>query len=986
MNARHLPDIMLGSWLWTSQSAASQPVEHALFRRDFIMDTTPATSEIQIAARCAWQLFVNGHFFAAGPAPHPTGNTYVCTYDISHLIQIGANSIALHATCGRFPATSHPCHDTGFWLQLVCDNTPKLWTDNKWQALPLNAYAVTDLLASPAESAVEILDASQYPQNWLTLTQQHFSPDSNQRISGVTWQQPAVWPLKESPTTLEPAPSGLSLYEPQLPDHIIFRGRTEQRYAVLNVSFADIYKQKQRPGFFAAETSVYVAKETEQTLYCYSATPFKLILNNTVIADPITQQQARNAIRHKYRLDGYLPEHLRRLEDTQINADIKLHEGWNTFTLVKWCDTPHSTFTAIFDSLSAGSCTLKRSPDHNAENGWNLVGPLKTPLPLVDGAFSIQQLPKLPFTNYTDLYGDAAVCSLAAVTVRDMDANTSTPLPVSLTENQTIVFDFGKTIFAIPEIKVQGQQNDILDCTTGEHFLNNEVLAIENGIRRNTATLILNDSRKTFPWLLDDHKGFRYLMLTARHAHTVITIQQVSAYVASCEAKNRGTFECSDDTLNQIWKVGVNTLNTTFQGRYLDAPTKDQTQCIPDAMIQASSAFFTHGAYAQSADALTAFARTQLETGELNALTPSSFFQAIPDFSLLWPVWLQKHLNHTGDHKLLQKLFPHLTDLLEYYNSIAVEDNGPLGDVRNILGNPPFLDLDNSIDLVNGYSTGLNAIYCRALFSAAWIAGFNNMPELQDTYRNRAAHIARQIHNLAWNPDEQLFADCCTPLLGQSSFFSWQTSLLAIYGGIATPEEIPVIWDQLFSDTAPYERFAQGEYNNPYFKYFILDVAFNHDYADWGVNFIKYYWGDMIKNGATTWWELYDPENSNLADRICSHCQGYATAPNAFLISEIAGLRPAEPGMNVLFFSPGLQSATWCRASVPTPLGPVNISWELRVNNVLDITITSSHPVDIIPVLSPEFADKAIFNVSDTVSILAADDDANAAPAEDANA
>ena len=303
-------------------------------------------------------------------------------------------------------------------------------------------------------------------------------------------------------------------------------------------------------------------------------------------------------------------------------------------------------------------------------------------------------------------------------------------------------------------------------------------------------------------------------------------------------------------------------------------------------------------------------------------------------------------------------------------NSLAVENNGPLPPLDGLLGNNPFIDL-GEIDR-QGISTGLNAIYCRALFSAAWIAEFADMMDLQEVYRLRAARIARQIHNLNWDPARMLFADS-NANSEQSPFSSWQSNVLAIFGGIATRDDFNSIWNQLFTPEEPFENFSQGDFNNPYFKYFVLDAAFTNGMTRWGIDLIRYYWGKMLDAGATTWWEVFDPDNPSLESRICSHCQGYAVAPNEYLISQVAGIRPASAGMSTVFFEPCLDGISWCRASIPTQQGKITLAWELGDDNILEITIQANYPLDVIPVLSPEYASKAVFHVSDTVSILAED-------------
>ncbi|MBP5638145.1 MAG: hypothetical protein J6X55_01605 [Victivallales bacterium] len=961
------PSIILGSWIWHEQNSAAQS-HHVLFRRDFVLDSIPGTCELQLAARCVCQIFINGHFFAFAPLPHPTAQTYIIRHDISHLMEIGINSIAIHAFCNNSATTSRAKLAPALWIQLIGDDVPIIWTDNSWYACTPDCYAMSELNASPAEANIEILNYNQFPRRWLTIPQYPFQNNANRLEKDVQWESVnRVTPIKDMKILMEPSPFSTRIFEPRVAKEILFRGIVMQKNEVLWISFSEIYMQKRQPGLYAAEAYVKCYAKEVQPLFCFSNTPFKMFVNDVLVTE-----QHVPATQHRYSFPQFQNPETVRMDNTQTVVEPTFQKGWNKITIVKWCDVPHAGMTIIFGELNAGDVKICRSPADDAMPGWNVAGPLKTPLQLVSKNFSLEQLPKIGFFNNRDIYRDAAAFSLASEYYGDPDETGPFSFPIALAENQTCVLDFGKTIYAVPEIKINScNRDDILDVITGEHLMGAEIIALENGTRRNISTIILHDLPDGAPpvnWVLNNCKGFRYIMLVARKARTVIAIQNVIAFVSTFEVDSRGTFECSDSKLNAIWDAGVRTLDTTMQGHFLDSPTKDQTQCLPDTMIQAFSSYVTHDGYNLSATALANFARTQTETGEINSLTPSSFFQAIPDFSLIWPIWLQKHLMTTGDKQLLQQLLPALNSLMEYYNSLAIEPNGPLPQLDDVLGNNPFLDL-GEIDR-QGISTGLNAIYCRALFSAAWIAEFANDPDLQNTYRLRAARIAQQIHNLNWDQSRMLFVDSYSNSQ-QSPFSSWQSNILAIYGGIATKEDFNPIWNQLFTTNEPYENFSQGDYNNPFFKYFILDDAFANGLSRWGINLIRYYWGKMIDAGATTLWELFDPDNPALAERICSHCQGYAVAPNAFLISEVAGIRIATPGMSAIFFQPCLDGFSWCRASIPTPQGKITLSWELDANDVLEITIQANYPLDVIPVLSPQYASKAIFHVSDTVSILA---------------
>ncbi|MDD4097571.1 MAG: alpha-L-rhamnosidase C-terminal domain-containing protein [Lentisphaeria bacterium] len=514
---------------------------------------------------------------------------------------------------------------------------------------------------------------------------------------------------------------------------------------------------------------------------------------------------------------------------------------------------------------------------------------------------------------------------------------------------------------------LSGTPGDVVDIVFGEHCLDGEVIAYESNHRRNTSTLIL-DGSSSRRWVSSLPKGFRYYMIVARSVQHELSITQVGACHEAMDVRSNSSFSCSLPQLEAIWAIGAQTLSSTVHRVFMDSPTKDQAQCIPDAMIQSWASYYVFGTYQQTSMAIEAFARAQLETGEMNALCPSGLFQAVPDFSLNWPVWLHRHILHTGDVTFLKKMLPALQNLLYYFDQLAVSHDGPLGDLHEYLGTYCFLD-HGAIDR-EGMVTGLNAIYCRALLSAAWLATYAQEPALATQYKNRASQVASQVRALCWDAQEGLFADSYHDG-AKSPFFSWQTNVLAIYGGIAEPSQYQAIWDRFFINDVPLEQFAGGEYNNPYFKYYLLEAAFALGKNSWALRLIHYYWGRMAKAGATSWWELFDPDNPSLQKRMCSQCCGNGTSPNGFLITELVGIRPAEPGMHMVYFNPMPGDVTWVKAHIPTPNGYIYVDWNIRADGVFAASISANYPLEVIPILNPGIAESAIITVSEKVAILA---------------
>ena len=227
------------------------------------------------------------------------------------------------------------------------------------------------------------------------------------------------------------------------------------------------------------------------------------------------------------------------------------------------------------------------------------------------------------------------------------------------------------------------------------------------------------------------------------------------------------------------------------------------------------------------------------------------------------------------------------------------------------------------------------------------------------------------MRDLAWDEEAGLFADC---VIGETrgARCSWQTNVLALYGGLAvSDEQTDRIWEALFSDEAPFLRFEPRESENPYFKFFILETAFRLGKGAWALRMMEAYWGAMLEAGATTWWEMFSPAIEE-DRRIYSRCHGYGTSPNAYLVSELAGIRPHPDGLGmarVVFaphFPPGMK---WLKTVVPTPLGTLAVEWHFTEDEKLDISISSSYGVEIDPVIDEAYADRVTLNVSSSVII-----------------
>ena len=78
----------------------------------------------------------------------------------------------------------------------------------------------------------------------------------------------------------------------------------------------------------------------------------------------------------------------------------------------------------------------------------------------------------------------------------------------------------------------------------------------------------------------------------------------------------------------------------------------------------------------------------------------------------------------------------------------------------------------------------------------------------------------------------------------------------------------------------------------------------------------------MLDAGATTWWELWNPDGS--------WCHGWSAGPTYLLTTHILGVQPTAPGWRSFEVRPQPCGLEWAQGTVPTPLGDVAVEWRVE--------------------------------------------------------
>jgi hypothetical protein len=128
---------------------------------------------------------------------------------------------------------------------------------------------------------------------------------------------------------------------------------------------------------------------------------------------------------------------------------------------------------------------------------------------------------------------------------------------------------------------------------------------------------------------------------------------------------------------------------------------------------------------------------------------------------------------------------------------------------------------------------------------------------------------------------------------------------------------------------------------SPFNQYFIIQGLARVGKYDDAISTIRDLWGGMIRQGATTTYEVFRPSWNdflepndpvpNSQSGIVSLCHPWGAGPVKWLNEEVLGIKPEAPGFKswVVAPHPG-RRLEWVRGSTPTPYGEISVDFDIN--------------------------------------------------------
>jgi len=123
----------------------------------------------------------------------------------------------------------------------------------------------------------------------------------------------------------------------------------------------------------------------------------------------------------------------------------------------------------------------------------------------------------------------------------------------------------------------------------------------------------------------------------------------------------------------------------------------------------------------------------------------------------------------------------------------------------------------------------------------------------------------------------------------------------------------------------------------PYMRFYELAALAEIGQQTYVTKEIKDYWGGMLQEGATTFWEQYYPGEEGAARYAMygrpfgrSLCHAWGASPLYLIGKYYLGVKPTKPGYSEYIVEPALGGLQWIEGTVPTPQGNISVSADTR--------------------------------------------------------
>jgi len=457
----------------------------------------------------------------------------------------------------------------------------------------------------------------------------------------------------------------------------------------------------------------------------------------------------------------------------------------------------------------------------------------------------------------------------------------------------------------------------------------------------------------------DGLHGFRYVKISLdalpgdapdAQPSGEVQIDGVSLNYTGFVGPYTGWFESSDQQLNQYWynaaytnELVIDTFRPTdVEPRGADSPSldgklvlhdgakRDRDPYVGDVAVSGLTTYLTHDAGIAARNVLADLADHQRSDGWIPPASINNYTLPLFDYPLWWVVSSWEYVLYTGDSGYGSQYYANLVKALDGWYPSMTDAHGLLSRPSGY-GDYAFISRDGEV-------TYYNALYVLGLQDAAQLAKSLGHNDDAARWTQRAKSVAAAVNANLWDASAGAYLD----VVGQTRHGQDGNSL-AVLTGIADSGKASQALAHLAGTALPYGNpfFDNSSTVYAFTSYPEIDARFRTGRADSALEEIKRLYGWMTGHDpGITDWEGIGAGGSLYEGSYTSAAHGWSTGVVPALSNDLLGVTPTTPGFATWSVTPHPGSVAWARGQLPTPHGPLSVSWQQKKGS-LAVTVTA---------------------------------------------
>lgn len=493
-------------------------------------------------------------------------------------------------------------------------------------------------------------------------------------------------------------------------------------------------------------------------------------------------------------------------------------------------------------------------------------------------------------------------------------------LPVKKMEPVSVVklangdlYDFGKETFGF--IKLNGLQGKgAVNIYYGES--KEEALS-----KNNCMTLDSMDVDQTTPIdkVMELSKAFRYIQIVQSANVKIASVNMLYEYA---DVKDKGSFSCSDDQINEIYDVAKYTFHLNTREFFIDGIKRDRWIWSGDAYQSYLMNYYL------TYDSPTV-ERTLLALRGKDPVT--AHINTIMDYTFYWFLGIYDYYQYTGDKTFIKQFYPRMQSLMEY----CLARRNKNGMMQGLSGDWIFIDWADGLSKKGevSFEQLLLARSLEAMSVCATVAGDDSG---SSKYKDLGADLKSKIFAKYWNPEKQALVHSFVEGKQTENVTRYANMFAIFFDYFSNEQKQQVKTSVLLNDKIQ-------KITTPYMRFYELESLCAMGEQNYVLKEMKDYWGGMLKLGATSFWEEYNP-NKKGAEHLAMYgrefgkslCHAWGASPIYLLGKYYLGVKPTAPGYQQYAVEPVLGGLKWMKGEVPTPNGKVSIDCtekQIKINS-----------------------------------------------------